>query len=260
MTTPDLFTGTADAYARFRPPYPDALFKALLDEVPPSHRLLVDLGCGTGEIAIPLSTPFEQVVAVDIEPEMVATGTAKAAALGIDNIDWRVSRAEDVRFPEGSVHLVTIGAAFHWMDRPAVAAQCLEWLASGHCVAVLGSNSPWTGEAPWQQVAVDVMRRRLGEHRRAGSGTFERPAEPHEVVLAAAGFADVEERPFPVEHVWTLDGFLGYLASTSFAGPEVLGDEAVAFENEMRAELLAYDPSGRYPEVIAFYYIVGRKP
>ena len=262
MTEPDLFAGTAEHYARYRPPYPAELLDSLRREAGPGagDGLLVDLACGTGEIAIPLSPAFREVSAVDQQPEMVQLGREKARSLGVTNIRWQIGRAEEVAVPAGAAALVSIGAAFHWMDRPLVAERARSWLAPGRCIAVAGSNSPWTGTSPWQPVVLDVIRKWLGAERRAGSGTFTRPSAPHEEILAAAGFDDVEERVFWTPYRWTLDTFLGYLRSTSFSGRRVLGEVADDFEADLRRALLAYDASGVYEETIKFYYILGRRP
>src|SRR5262249_43171843 len=93
----DLFRGTAEVYGRFRPAYPAALLDHLVTRagVGPGARLL-DLGCGTGQVAIPLSDRFAQVWAVDLEPEMVEVGQRKAADAGAHNIRWSTGRAEDI--------------------------------------------------------------------------------------------------------------------------------------------------------------------
>ena len=51
----DLFRGTAWYYARYRSGYPEAFFKLVRNkfELSKVDRVL-DLGCGTGQIAIPV--------------------------------------------------------------------------------------------------------------------------------------------------------------------------------------------------------------
>src|SRR5512146_165821 len=92
-----IFSGTADYYDRYRPRYPHAMLADLVTGSVGEHgRSMVDWGCGTGEVAIPLSRYFDAVIAVDVDRSMVELGRTKAARQGIDNIDWRTARAEDV--------------------------------------------------------------------------------------------------------------------------------------------------------------------
>jgi ubiquinone/menaquinone biosynthesis C-methylase UbiE len=259
MPNTNLFSGTAHYYARYRPPYPDPLLSDLLSMTVGQHaRLLLDLGCGTGEVAIPLSSHFAQVTAVDIEPQMVAQGQAKATDLGITNIDWAVASAEETPVP-GDCDLITVGAAFHWMDRELLAKRFYDVLRPGHAVAVLGtSSSPWSGTASWHSAALEVIHSYLGPRRRAGSGHYT-VEKTHEDYLRPVGF-NVSMHEYPAEHTWTADEFIGYLYSTSFVGAVPLGDVREQFERDMRAALLGYSKGGRYTETLEFYFVLALKP
>ena len=80
----DLYRGSAGYYDRYRLPYPEAMLTDLIRrvEVPERGRLL-DLACGTGQLAFALRRWFGEVWAVDQEPDMVAVVRAKAAASGV---------------------------------------------------------------------------------------------------------------------------------------------------------------------------------
>jgi SAM-dependent methyltransferase len=52
---PGLYRGAAGYYERFRLPYPDAMIADLARRAAPSGRgRLLDLACGTGQLAFPL--------------------------------------------------------------------------------------------------------------------------------------------------------------------------------------------------------------
>ena len=75
----DMFKGTAWYYARFREGYPDEFFTMLVDEFNLSNcDRVLDLGCGTGQIAVPISRLVGEVIAMDPEPEMIAEGRKQA--------------------------------------------------------------------------------------------------------------------------------------------------------------------------------------
>jgi ubiquinone/menaquinone biosynthesis C-methylase UbiE len=256
-----LFSGSADLYERFLPHYPAELFYHLLDHIERSSRgRLLDLGCGTGRLALPLGRHFDEAWAVDVSAEMIARGRAEAEIGGSANIRWLVERAEALNAPEEHFDLVTIGAAFHWMDRECVGEHIARWLRPQGWVAIVGVNSPWNRAEDLQRVALSVIRRWLDERRRAGCGVFEAPRQRHEEVLAAIGFRDITETVFPVCHRWTLDEFVGYLHSTSFASPGALGERQQRFQADLRCSLLAAEPEGRFSETLRFHCIVARRP
>ncbi|MFM9610803.1 class I SAM-dependent methyltransferase [Streptomyces niveiscabiei] len=80
---PDLYRGTADYYDRFRLAYPDTMLADLVHRTSPSgHGRLLDLACGTGQLAFPLRAWFAEVWAVDAEADMGDVVRAKAGAGG----------------------------------------------------------------------------------------------------------------------------------------------------------------------------------
>src|SRR5262249_20057671 len=79
----DLYRGTAEYYDRFRLPYPRALTDDLLDRAQPSRQgRLLDLACGTGQLAFALQNAFAETWAVDQEPDMIRLVKAKAGRSG----------------------------------------------------------------------------------------------------------------------------------------------------------------------------------
>jgi SAM-dependent methyltransferase len=204
---------------------------------------LLDLACGTGQVCLSMHRSFAEVWAVDQEPDMIAFGRKKADTLGASQVKWMVGRAEELEAPAGHFELVTIGSAFHRLDRPLVARRVQQWLPRGRYLAIVGASSVWTGTESWQALAVEVINR-WTRPRPKGQGKSMTPAE----VLAAVGYDAIEERTFAVPHRWSLDDFIGYLHSTSVASRSALGGSATAFEADLRRTLLRHDPAGLYQE------------
>lgn len=67
----------------------DALMRSISEESERWGRVL-DIGCGTGRYAIPLSRMSESVTGLDISPEMVDIARARASSEGRDNIRFDV--------------------------------------------------------------------------------------------------------------------------------------------------------------------------
>lgn len=165
------FAGTAEYYAKYRPLYPDELFADLRTRAATSGMgRLLDLACGTGEIALPLALHFREVWALDFEPEMIEVGRRKAAAINVGNITWRVGLAEDLDAPAQSFELITMGNAYHRVDRELVADRAFEWLAPSGCFALLFADSVFSGSEQWQLRAVEVIAKWTGAGRGPGRG------------------------------------------------------------------------------------------
>jgi len=254
----NLFAGAAEFYARYRPAYP----AWMLDDVRARTvgargDRLVDLGCGTGEVTLPLRPYFTDVLAIDADPEMVRVAERKAAAAGATGVDWRVGRAEDLAWQE-PCDLVTAGSSFHWMDRELMSGRIFDALVSGGALALLGGGpAVWSGRSEWHDVAAAVLTDWLGPRRRAGSGVYS-VDKVHEDFLGPARFR-IETTEYTLPYRWTPDTITGYLLSTSFAGPQVLGDRQQAVERDLRERLLRLRPDGVFPEDISFFAIVGFK-
>jgi SAM-dependent methyltransferase len=262
---PDAFAGTAEAYARYRAPYPKPLLKALVAAAAPATpSALLDLACGPGRIALALAGSFDRVVAVDLEPEMVTVGEREAAQRGIGNVLWSVGPAESFSAPADAFDLITIGEAFHRLDQRVIAERALTCLKPGGCLATLGGAGILAGAGQWQAVAAAVARRWMARAFPSGWGEARAGAETgpegYERVLRHAGFADVANQTFTAQHVWTIEAIVGYFESTSVCSRRALGEHFAGFEAELRAALTPLAQGGILSEQMAFGFTLARKP
>jgi ubiquinone/menaquinone biosynthesis C-methylase UbiE len=257
-----LFAGTAGYYARYRLRYP----AAVLDIVAARFGLdgtgrLLDLGTGPGQLAIPLAKHFAEVVASDVSAEMIAEGERQAERAGVTNIRWLTGRAEETPADLGQFQLVTIGGAFHWMDQPTVLRRLETLVAPGGAVALFGmGGSHWNVPELWSQAVVATIQRWLGQERRAGQRVARFDERRFEDWLAESAFSRLEIGTYQFHPIWTLDEVIGELYSTSYANPTLLGDRLPAFEADLRRELLAIEPSGRYTRAINCDWVFAWRP
>ncbi|BAZ37167.1 putative methyltransferase [Calothrix sp. NIES-4101] len=248
-----LFQGAAWYYARYRSKYPQALFDLLANtfQLDGKGRLL-DLGCGAGLVAIPFANRFAEVVGIDPDADMLKEAQEQTVSEGINNIRWIHDRAESISEDLGKFQLVTMGRSFHWMQRELVLAKLDSLLVDNGAIVILKTNeNVWESEHPWKKTVIEVVKRWLGERRRtgqAGEGTWKPLEESHEQVLLRSPFSRLGTYEVKFTQSWTIDSYLGYIYSTAFGLPSFFGDNREKFEQDLKASLLAVEPSGEFTE------------
>jgi FkbM family methyltransferase len=92
---------------------------ALLELAP--DTVVADIGAGSGYYSFRLARllPKGKVVAVDIQPEMLAFLKAEAAKLGVTNVQPHLGAVDDVRLPPASLDAALMVDAYHEFDHPA---------------------------------------------------------------------------------------------------------------------------------------------
>lgn len=258
----DLFTGTAEYYAKYRPSYPLAFFDFLIKEFSlDGLGRLLDLGCGTGQIAIPLASYFERVVGLDPEEDMLQIAEKEATKAGVNNAAWLLKRAEDIGFTIGRFRLATMGSSFHWMEQRLVLTALFDLIVDGGGVVVVTDIYPiWEGARyEWKNVRARVVKKYLGERRRAGSGFFAETDDDFEDILDESLFGGHKEWRYEYERTWTLEQVIGFLYSTSFAQKSFFGARLEEFEKEITHDLLVCSPDGVFEEKVCLQVLVARK-
>ena len=124
----DYFSGESQAYAEFRPRYPEELFDWLAGTAP-LRDLAWDAATGTGQAAEPLAERFARVIATDASATQLAGAEPAARAYYV--------RAFAERAPLGnhSVSLVTVAQALHWLELPLFYSEVRRVLKSGGVIA-----------------------------------------------------------------------------------------------------------------------------
>ncbi len=262
-----LFKGTAEYYSKYRAGYPKELFDYVTQRfcMNKNGRLL-DIACGTGQLAIPLSKNFKEVIGLDQEQEMLDEGKKEAKKFSIKNINWILNSAENISSELGHFSLVTIGTAFHWMERDVVLKKVYDLINDNGALLIVSNisdnpgSSGWTQEDDvWKGVRKKIVQKYLGEHRRAGNSLYVPSNRNFKDLLTQSQFSNCEEQIFTWTKTWNLEEVINHLYSTSYASKALLGDKINDFEADLRAELLKCEPTGIFVEHVKTQLLISIK-
>lgn len=122
---------TSQDYARYRPGYPSSFYERItaLGIGLPGQRVL-DLGCGTGNLARELARLGCQVTGVDISEGQIATAQRLCANDGL-KVDFLVRPAENTQLSDGSFDVITAAQSWLYFDRDRMSVEVKRLLAPG---------------------------------------------------------------------------------------------------------------------------------
>jgi len=214
--------------------------------------VFLDLGCGTGQLAIPLAKHVAEGVGLDPEPEMIAEADRQAQASRVANISWTQGNSADLPGEFEPFKLVTLGRSFHWMDLEKVLA-ALDHIVTAEGGLVIANDSCLVlrSATAWQQAIEDIQNHYLRPDAQPRPTTTSDGHQPHEEILARSPFRQIHRRVYEFDRPWTIEQAIGYLYSTSLPLRRLLNDRRTEFEQEVTDALLAIDPNGQFIEPVA---------
>jgi SAM-dependent methyltransferase len=230
----------AEIYERYRHGYPAEILAAVVDAfaLGPGD-VVVDLGCGTGQVALPLAAVVRAVVGVDPEPDMLRVARRAAGRLGVRNASWVIGEDSDLpglgrALGARSIAAVTIGRALHWIDHRTLFDRARGLLRSGGGVAILTNGTPlWLQDSGWSRSVRSFLEQWLDCELVDRCGTDDLAQQRYRDDLAAFGY---EVGGVGCDWVAELsfDQLLGGVLSALGGGRLPVGEQRVAFASELR--------------------------
>lgn len=255
-----MFAGTAWHYARYRPDFPQVFF----DDLIRSRRLdgtgrLLDLGCGTGQLTLPLAAHVAEAVGLDPEAEMLVEAARKARAAHVTNVTWAQGSSADLPGKLGRFRLATMGRSFHWLDREQVLTALDEMVDDDGSLVIANDSCLVRPATAWQQAIEDVQHSFLPPDQHPGVSTSADAYRTHEEVLRLSPFPQVHRHVYKFTRPWTIEQAIGYLYSTSLPLHRLLGDRRDAFEKAVTTALLAIDTTGQFTEPVSLEVLIATR-
>ena len=256
------FSGeVVEFYHRYRHGYPAAVIDILVDAFQLNHHdLVVDLGCGTGQLTLPIAAKVRGVVGVDPEPDMLRRARKAAEDANVSNVTWLLGAdtdlpAVDQLIGDSAIGAVTVGQALHWMQYEQLFRSAVSLVRAGGGVAVVTNGAPlWLQDSDWSRALRDWLERWLGEKLTFACGTDEQSQRRYHWAMTQAGF-DVRSTSVDYEVKLTLDQIVGGILSALPVNRLPASDARPGFAQQISAAL---GPHRWFSEQVRVAILAGR--
>jgi SAM-dependent methyltransferase len=214
------FSGAvATAYAEHRRGYPPPAVDLLVDTLGlPADAFVLDLGCGTGQLTVPLAGRYERVIGADPSADMLALARSRSAGA---SVAWLLADDHDVaRLPLlADLDAVTIAQAIHLLDRLPLFEALATRMTPRARIAIVANGSPlWLRDLPWSRTLNSYLGSWFGTAPRSACGTDAESRAGYRAELAAAGFRLATEVAFDYRETHTFAGMVGNVHSALSPG------------------------------------------
>ncbi len=230
---------TSQDYLRYRPGYPKSFF-ALLRHlgIGVEGQRILDLGAGTGALAIPFAQQGARVTAVDLSEGQLGAAREAARRKKV-NIAFKAAPAEDTSLPDHSFEVISASMCWGYFDKKRIVPEVLRLLSPGGRLLV--ASLLWmrnSGEIGLKTDAlINAFNARRGDHR-----------DKSEVVprWSIKCFRLQTYHQFTTDILFTRDSWRGRIRASKWIGAGLPAEKAAAFDRELQSLLERIAPL-RFP-------------
>ncbi|MBO8187264.1 class I SAM-dependent methyltransferase [Streptomyces spirodelae] len=253
----------AEYYAKYRRGYPQQVLDFLQDYFSlTTDDSVLDLGCGTGQLALPLAPRVRSVIGMDPEPDMLRLARAAASHCEVRNATWVLGADTDVPAlgmllgHASSLAMTVVGQALHWMRHDDLFRDLLPLFRAGGGIAVVANGAPlWLQDTAWSRALRTCLEQHFETELTASCGTADQDRVRYAQALEDAGFSDVRSTTVSYPDELTFQQVIGGLYSAIPAEQLPRIDQRPAFEENVRRALPGAEP---FPEQVLVSVLVGR--
>ncbi|XP_073318220.1 putative methyltransferase DDB_G0268948 [Pagrus major] len=234
-------------------------------KAPNEFDLAVDVGCGSGQVTIPLAAYFTKVVGTDNSAAQLEMALINSNP---PNVSYRQCSAEELPFASGEVDLVMSMSAAHLFDRPKFLVEADRVLRPGGCLAV-GCHTT-DAELEYGDVSNELndicneFYAALSPFRPNGELSY---AKKYLEIFESCSYPDQEwTECFRIKRTMPLTGYIGMVESYSSYQCLVRKDPAEAerlstnIRNKLLSAMKASSADTEVTVVVKFFYGLACKP
>jgi SAM-dependent methyltransferase len=140
------FDSVASLYDRYRPGYPAEVLADVFESahIGETSRVL-EIGCGTGQLSVPLAEHGAELVAVELGPRLAAI--ARRNLSRFPNARVETAAFEEWPLPAEAFDAVVCATAFHWLDPEVRFSKSAQALRRGGALVIVHPHQV-TGGTP----------------------------------------------------------------------------------------------------------------
>jgi SAM-dependent methyltransferase len=258
------FSGeVVDFYHKYRRGYPAGVFDVIACTLELTEDdIAVDLGCGTGQITVPLAARAGAVIGMDPSADMLNRARQKAGAKAPKNIAWLLGTDADLPhlaaiLGNRRIATITVGQALHWMDHEALFRAAKPLLRDGGGITVLTNGTPlWLQPAPWSKALKATLEQWLDTALSYACGTDQETQDRYAQALREAGY-DVTRESVDYDDELTLDQVIGGVLSAAAGDKLPRPSQRKILANNIRRALAPHAP---FREHVHVAIIIGVLP
>jgi len=233
------FGRTAADYERYRPGFPEGFFDRLSDLrwILPRQRVL-DLGTGTGSLAIGFAARGLEATGLDIAPELLEVARQAAIDQGL-NVNFVKGKAEHTDQDASSYDLVSAGQCWWWFDSDGAIREANRVLAPrGRLLIASFSYLPLPGTVA-ERTEDLILEHNPGWPMAGWCGVH----PEHVQALDNGSFRNVESFSYVIDMPFSHVAWRGRVRTCNGVGSALSAERVEVFDSEL-ADVLAREFPG----------------
>ena len=238
-------------YAKYRDIYPQEFYERIISEgLCIKGQTVLDLGTGTGVLPRHLYQYGAHFIGTDIAENQIAEAGRLSAEQGLD-IDYVVSPAEELDFPDKSFDVILACMCFFYFDREVMLPKIQRMLKNGGRFCTLYMN--WVSDPLGIALKSEEL---VLKYNPLWTGHGMPRVPPDAPDWAKIHFDVVSETAYEVDIPFTRDSWRGRMMACRGIGASSLsGKDITLFDNELRNYLETVPESFMIPHYVTMLHL-----